>query len=57
MISVEHHPTMRFPTGWSGLQPALGQDGVIGLKLGFTDAHKSASLTAAFAGRGYRALV
>jgi hypothetical protein len=39
MISIVDHPSVRFPTGWvGGYNPALGQDGVIGLKSGFTDA-------------------
>jgi D-alanyl-D-alanine carboxypeptidase (penicillin-binding protein 5/6) len=59
MISVEDHPTMRFPTGLvGGYNPALGQDGVIGLKSGFTDAAQICLVTAAFRRvRGYRALV
>jgi D-alanyl-D-alanine carboxypeptidase (penicillin-binding protein 5/6) len=48
MISVEDHPTMKFPTGWvGGYNPALGQDGVIGLKSGFTDAAQICLVTAA----------
>ncbi len=48
MISVEDHPTMNFPTGpVSGYNPALGQDGVIGLKSGFTDAAQICLVTAA----------
>ncbi len=48
MVSVEDHPTMRFPTGWvGGYNPALGQDGVIGLKSGFTDAAEICLVTAA----------
>ena len=48
MISVEDHPAMHFPTGWvGGYNPALGQDGVIGLKSGFTDAAQICLVTAA----------
>ena len=48
MISVEDHSTMDFPTGWvGGYNPALGQDGVIGLKSGFTDAAQICLVTAA----------
>jgi D-alanyl-D-alanine carboxypeptidase (penicillin-binding protein 5/6) len=48
MISVEDHSTMKFPTGWvGGYNPALGQDGVIGLKSGFTDAAQICLVTAA----------
>ena len=39
---------MKFPTGWvGGYNPALGQDGVIGLKSGFTDAAQICLVTAA----------
>lgn len=48
MISVEDHASMKFPTGWvGGYNPALGQDGVIGLKSGFTDAAQICLVTAA----------
>ncbi len=48
MISIVDHPSMRFPTGWvGGYNPALGQDGVIGLKSGFTDAAQICLVTAA----------
>ncbi|MFZ2058191.1 MAG: hypothetical protein WAV54_12360 [Acidimicrobiales bacterium] len=59
MISVEDHTTMRFPTGLvGGYNPALGQDGVIGLKSGFTDAAQICLVTAAFRrARGHRVLV
>jgi D-alanyl-D-alanine carboxypeptidase (penicillin-binding protein 5/6) len=59
MISVEDHTTMRFPTGLvGGYNPALGQDGVIGLKSGFTDAAQVCLVTAAFRRvRGHRVLV
>jgi len=48
MISIVDHPSVRFPTGWvGGYNPALGQDGVIGLKSGFTDAAQICLVTAA----------
>ena len=48
MISVEDHPTMTFPTGTvGGYNPALGLEGVIGLKSGFTDAAQICLVTAA----------
>jgi D-alanyl-D-alanine carboxypeptidase (penicillin-binding protein 5/6) len=53
MISVEDHTTMKFPTGVvGGYNPALGQDGVIGLKSGFTDAAQICLVTAARHGVG-----
>jgi D-alanyl-D-alanine carboxypeptidase (penicillin-binding protein 5/6) len=40
MISIEDHPTINFPVGGTApnYNPVVGQDGVIGLKSGFTDA-------------------
>ncbi|HLN06661.1 MAG TPA: hypothetical protein VK217_10310 [Acidimicrobiales bacterium] len=49
MISVEDHPTMTFPVeGTVGnFNPVVGEDGVIGLKSGFTSAAQGCLVTAA----------
>jgi D-alanyl-D-alanine carboxypeptidase (penicillin-binding protein 5/6) len=49
MISVEDHPTMAFPVEGTApnYNPALGQEGVIGLKSGFTDAAQACLVAAA----------
>jgi D-alanyl-D-alanine carboxypeptidase (penicillin-binding protein 5/6) len=49
MISVEDHPTMTFPVEGTvvNYNPVVGQDGVIGLKSGFTSAAQGCLVTAA----------
>jgi len=48
MISVEDHSSVRFPTGNVGTyNPIIGEDGVIGLKSGFTNAAQICLVTAA----------
>jgi D-alanyl-D-alanine carboxypeptidase (penicillin-binding protein 5/6) len=48
MVSIVDHPVVQFPTGLvGGYNPALGEDGVIGLKSGFTDAAQICLVTAA----------
>jgi D-alanyl-D-alanine carboxypeptidase (penicillin-binding protein 5/6) len=49
MISVEDHPTMDFPIEGAVINynPVVGQDGVIGLKSGFTSASQGCLVTAA----------
>ncbi len=49
MISVEDHPTMAFPVEGTvaNYNPVVGEDGVIGLKSGFTSAAQGCLVTAA----------
>ena len=48
MVSIVDHAVVEFPTGpVGGYNPAIGQDGVIGLKSGFTDAAQICLVTAA----------
>ena len=49
MISVEDHPAMTFPVEGTvpNYNPVVGQDGVIGLKSGFTAAAQCCLVTAA----------
>ncbi len=49
LISVEDHPYMHFPVEGTApsYNPVVGQDGVIGLKSGFTDAAQICLVTAA----------
>ena len=49
MVSIEDHPDMAFPVEGMApnYNPALGQDGVIGLKSGFTDAAQICLVAAA----------
>ena len=49
MIGVEDHPTMSFPVEGivANYNPVVGQDGVIGLKSGFTSAAQACLVTAA----------
>ncbi|MGD1011287.1 MAG: D-alanyl-D-alanine carboxypeptidase [Acidimicrobiales bacterium] len=50
MVSVEDHPTMPFPLEGAVMNynPDLGQDGIIGLKSGFTSAAGGCLVTAAW---------
>jgi len=59
MVSIVDHETIKFPTGLvGGYNPALGEDGVIGLKSGFTDAAQICLVTAAWRTvGGHRVLV
>jgi D-alanyl-D-alanine carboxypeptidase (penicillin-binding protein 5/6) len=59
MVSVEDHPTMPFPLEGAVLNynPVLGQDGVIGLKSGFTSAAGSCLVTAAWRTVGRRSVL
>lgn len=59
MISVEDHPTMTFPVEGTvaNYNPVVGQDGVIGLKSGFTSEAQGCLVTAARRSVGGRSVL
>lgn len=59
MVSIEDHPEMWFPVEGMApnYNPALGQEGVIGLKSGFTDAAQACLVAAAWREVGGRSVL